>query len=320
MEESEYCADAEFSAIEVCEVSVVLPSKNQMAISLPRKTPAARLRDKLSNILKVPQGRILILEGHSELYIGVEMTAEAFVELHPKIEVKVKPETLPTKLKPQHLLVNSDTSLSRLTELLTTSEEETLDQLWDWVLNMQCDNEEVVRKLENVRECQGELFSMNSPSELLKATYPLIVLLKMLLPKGEVASRGYFHSFVSQNGYQVIEKIFFKSLQSRRKTRLTMKVILSCTQLIILFLQHDVTQRPYLWSKITDLINWTTTHCTSEDIVDAYLSKEDKAELISSCVHIHLLLTAASYEQFAPSIASPEYLALLKPRTLFTDA
>jgi len=283
---------------------------------LPKKVCVNELYNELSSILKVSPLRIVIIDGSTELYVGNEMTIETFAQLHSKIKVEVKEGVLAKNVKPQYLLMNGERCLIRLLELLSTTEE--LDIVWKWILSIEYDNEVIKDKLNNLREHHRELFNINTAYDLSKATYPLMVMQKTLLRKDQESNYKQINNFLRHGGYQAIERVFLKLLEVKRKTRLTMKLILNCLQLINIFLQqNNSTLHEHLWSRAADLINWVTDHCINEDIVDDYLSTEDEALLISGCIQLHMLLTAGNYEQFSQRMVSVEYMNLLKPRTIY---
>jgi len=303
---------------ETCNVAVVLPSREEIDVTLPEKSPATDILKKLSSILEVGQKRISLYEegNKNELMIKDDMTAKEFSERHPKLIAKQKSALLFSRITPQYLLVNRKACFDSLLELLRVKATENVDKAWKWIEELSYCNEIIMRDLQNLKTADELRKKHFETKDIAKALYAIYVLIKIVVPN-DLENDECKKNFVQKGGYDLAETVFLDSLKIKERANLVVKLLLHSLYLMNNLLNKGnvkalVDKPEKMWNNVLGLLRWCLIESENYESAEKPLTETENAQLTSNCIHFHTLLATGHSDKLSLQVTSKDYMELLK--------
>jgi hypothetical protein len=320
LEDKSYCKGLKASCedfFETCNVDVVLPSHEEIAVALPEKSPATDILKKLASILEVGQRRLSLYEegNKNELKVG-DVTAKEFAEEHSKVVVKLKPALLFSRITPQYLLLNRKACFDSLLELLKVKDTENLDKVWKWIKELPYYNEVILGELQNLKTTEEVRQKYFETKDTARALYAIYVLIKIVIPN-DAENDECKKNFIQKGGYNLAETIFLDTLKIRERTNLVVKLLLHSLYLMNSLLNKNnvnalVDKPEKMWNSVLGLLKWCFVESENCESIARPLTETESAQLTSNCICFHTLLATGHSDKLSLQVVSKEYMELLK--------
>lgn len=323
MEDKSSCGEAEIKCDELfdtCNLSVVLPSREEISIVLPEESPVTDILKKLSSVLKVSESRVCVLEEKSKEEIEVDLgdTAGAFCEAYPKVIAKAGPALLFSRITPQYLLVNRKTCFESLLKLLETRETDNLSKVWNWIKELPYHNEQISGDLQNlktIKEIRLKYFNLNN-NDIPKALYAIYVLTQIVIP-ADLENDECKENFIQRGGYDLAETVFVNALNIKKRTNLVVKLILHALNLMNCLLNKNnvkalVAEPEKIWNEVLELTKWCLANSEDNEAAERVLTEEEGGQIVSNSVRFHTLLALGHSEKLSLQVTSKDYMNLLQ--------
>lgn len=237
-----------------------------------------------------------------------------------KIIIEEKKLDVPLKDTPRYILANSGLFI-RLQELLKTSNEDIVKEVWKLVTNLP-QNEELENRLKKLsfnvnpekektlNEWENYLQIVGNYDSPLLA-YSLNILRTLL--NGKEIDKSYKENFLKKGGL-----IFLSSVFSKKKNSIKNKLNVKCLECSLRIMSTYINEETYailftspeseeaLWKDIFSIFQWLTLQDNGKE-----LDQESEYSLFYSCCLIHLSMAKVKPKNIL-EIFKKEYIEILK--------